>query len=314
MTDSLDRKQDKKGILMLLICAIIWGSSFVAQYLGTSAAEPFTFNCARGIVATIFLAIICLVDDVMKKRAFFSLGSTSPERSSVLWKGGSLCGFILAIAVFFQQWGIAYTTVGKSGFITALYIVMVPIFGYLIFKTYVGRLQIISVAVAVVGLYFICINEGFTVNFGDMLTLICSFCFTMHVLMIDHYISGVDGIRFSLVQFAVSSIVSGIFMFIFESPSMQQVYDTIGPILYLGIMSNGVAYTLQVCGQKYTEPVLAVMLMSLESVFALFFGWLLLGQAMSWREGSGCILMAVAIVMAQLPEQLVYKLFFQVKK
>lgn len=311
MTTNLKRKEEKKGIIMLLICAIIWGSSFVAQYLGTSAAEPFTFNCARGVVATVFISLYCLADDVLHKRKLFSLGSTLPERKPLLWKAGSLCGFILAIAVFFQQWGIAYTTVGKSGFITALYIVMVPIFGYLLFKNYISRLQIFSVIIAVIGLYFICINEGFSVNYGDVLTLICSFCFTMHVLMIDYFISGIDGVRFSLVQFAVSAVVSGIFMFIFENPSMQQVYDTLGPILYLGIMSNGVAYTLQVCGQKYTEPVLAVMLMSLESVFALFFGWLILNQSMSWREGCGCVLMAIAIIMAQLPEEIIHKLLFK---
>ncbi|MBQ5625003.1 MAG: DMT family transporter, partial [Phascolarctobacterium sp.] len=194
--------------------------------------------------------------------------------------------------------------VGKGGFITSLYIVIVPILGMLAFKTKVNILQWISVLIATVGMYFICINEAFTINKGDMYILICAFCFSIHILCIESVIQGLDGVRLSFIQFAVCTIANGILMFIFESPSLENLYLAWQPVFYAGIMSSGVAYTLQIVGQKYVSSVLASMLMSLESVFAMLSGWLLLNQVLTIREFWGCALVFAAIILAQLPPKM----------
>lgn len=301
MNNSPVKKNSLGGILMLTACAFIWGTAFIAQSLGSDYAEPLTFNCARSVLATIFLLGCCLVIDKISGRPFTILGTKDPLRRERLLKGGVLCGIALSLASFMQQLGIMYTTVGKSGFITALYIVLVPLLSFLVLRRSVSLLQWAGVAVAAVGMYFICINEGFSINKGDFYTLICAFCFAGQIICVDKIITDLDGVRLSLVQFATCTVLNGVLMLIFENPSWSSVVQGWLPIAYAGIMSSGVAYTLQIAGQRHCAPVLACMLMSLESAFALLSGWLLLGQSMSAREIFGCALVFAAIMLAQIP-------------
>ena len=297
-------KESLSGIFMLTLCAFIWGTAFIAQSVGGEYAEPLTFNCARSVLATIFLTGCCLLFDKMKGRRPSLLGSEDPMYKSRLIKGGITCGVFLSLACFFQQLGIMYTTVGKSGFITALYIVLVPILSYVVFRRSVSLLQGISVGIAAVGMYFICINEGFSINQGDLYTLICAFCFAAQIICVENIIKGLDGVRLSLIQFATCAVLNGVLMFIFETPSLTSLIAGWAPVAYAGIMSSGVAYTLQIVGQKHVSSVLACMLMSLESAFALVSGWLILGQAMNMREIFGCSLVFAAILLAQMPEEM----------
>lgn len=301
MNNSPAKKNSLGGILMLTACAFIWGTAFIAQSLGSDYAEPLTFNCARSVLATIFLLGCCFVIDKISGHPFTILGTKDPLRRERLLKGGVLCGVALSLASFMQQLGIMYTTVGKSGFITALYIVLVPLLSFLVLRRSVSLLQWASVAVAAVGMYFICINEGFSINKGDFYTLICAFCFAGQIICVDKIITDLDGVRLSLVQFATCTVLNGVLMLIFENPSWNSVVQGWLPIAYAGIMSSGVAYTLQIVGQRHCAPVLACMLMSLESAFALLSGWLLLSQAMSAREIFGCALVFAAIMLAQIP-------------
>ena len=289
------------GVFMLTLCSLIWGTAFIAQSVGAEFLEPLSFNCARSILATIFLFPCFLIFDKLAGKSVSLWGTEDKAARKKLLRGGIICGLALTVASLFQQLGMTYTTVGKGGFITSLYIVIVPILGMLAFKTKVNILQWISVVIATVGMYFICINETFTINKGDMYILICAFCFSIHILCVENVIQGLDGVRLSFIQFATCSVVNGILMFIFESPSWENLSLAWEAVAYAGIMSSGVAYTLQIVGQKYVSSVLASMLMSLESVFAMLSGWLLLGQVLSSRELWGCALVFTAIILAQLP-------------
>ena len=304
MENSSTNKNSLSGMLMLTLCAFIWGTAFIAQSVGGEYAEPLTFNYARSFLATIFLFLCCLLFDKLAGKPFRVLGTEDPLRRDRTIKGGIICGIALTLASFMQQLGIMYTTVGKSGFITALYIVLVPFLSYAIYRTRITLVQCISVAIAAVGMYFICINEGFSINKGDFYTLICAFCFAAQIIAVDKVIANLDGVRLSLVQFATCTVLNGVLMFIFEAPSLTSVLLGWLPIAYAGIMSSGVAYTLQIVGQKHCNPVLACMIMSLESAFALLSGWLLLGQAMSSREIMGCVLVFAAIMLAQIPTEM----------
>lgn len=304
MSNPAAGKQSLSGIFMLTLCAFIWGTAFIAQSLGGEYAEPLTFNCARSVLATIFLSGCCLLFDKMKGKRPTLLGSDDPLYKKRLIKGGITCGLFLSLACFFQQVGIMYTTVGKSGFITALYIVLVPVLSYIVYRRSVTLLQGVSVAIASVGMYFICINEGFSINKGDLYTLICAFCFAAQIICVENIIKNLDGVRLSLIQFTTCTVVNGVLMFIFETPSLTSIIAGWAPVAYAGIMSSGVAYTLQIVGQKHVSSVVACMIMSLESAFALVSGWLILGQAMSTREIFGCCLVFAAIMLAQLPDEM----------
>lgn len=304
MNNSSVKKNNFQGILMLTLCAFIWGTAFIAQSVGGEYAEPLTFNCARSFLATIFLFCCCLLFDKLNGKPFRILGTDDPLRKDRTIKGGIVCGIALTLASFMQQLGIMYTTVGKSGFITALYIVLVPFLSYAIYRTRLTIIQCVSVVIAAIGMYYICINEGFSINKGDFYTLVCAFCFAGQIIAVDRVITNLDGVRLSLVQFITCTILNGILMFIFETPSLHNIILGLLPIAYAGIMSSGVAYTLQIVGQKHCNPVLACMIMSLESAFALLSGWLLLGQAMSQREIFGCLLVFAAIMLAQVPENM----------
>ncbi len=292
------------GVLMLTLCSLIWGTAFIAQSVGAEYLEPLTFNCARSVLATIFLFPCFLFFDKLARKKLSLWGTEDKATRKRLLRGGIICGLALTVASLFQQIGMTYTTVGKGGFITSLYIVIVPILGSLAFKSKVNILQWISVLIATVGMYFICINEAFTINKGDMYILACAFCFSIHILCIESVIQGLDGVRLSFIQFAVCTIANGILMFVFESPSWVNLSLAWESVAYAGIMSSGVAYTLQIVGQKHVSSVLASMLMSLESVFAMLSGWLLLNQVLTMREFWGCALVFAAIILAQLPPKM----------
>ena len=277
-----------------MLAAVIWGAAFVAQSMGAEHVGPFTFNAARSFIGFLFLLIICLVLRIKQKPKY------ERQYYKDLIIGGLCCGLALTLAVNLQQKGLETTTSGKAGFITALYIVLVPIAGLFLRKK-APRMIWLSVALAVAGLYFLSINEQFHVTQGDFLMLLCALCFTGHIMVIDHFTEKVSGIELSCMQFLFCALLSGGGMVLTETPTWSGLMACAIPLLYVGVLSSGVAYTLQILAQKGSNPTVVSLLMSLESVFATVFGALILHEVMSGREVFGCALMLVAVVLAQLP-------------
>lgn len=283
-----------------VLAALIWGTAFVAQSVGADYVEPFTFNAARSAVAFLFLLVLCAVFRALRKRDSGGAQTPSGSRKDLLI-GGICCGVALTVATNLQQKGLETTTSGKAGFITALYIVIVPIVGIFL-KKKAPKTIWISVVLAVAGLYCLCITEDFTITSGDFYILLCAFSFSAHILVIDYFTQRVDGVELSCAQFLVVTVLSAIGMLATETPSMEALRICIGPILYVGILSSGVAYTLQILAQKDSNPTVVSLLLSLESVFATLAGAIILHDQMSGKEYFGCVLMLVAVVLAQLPE------------
>ena len=277
-----------------VLAAFIWGTAFVAQSVAADIVQPFTFNASRAFVGFLFLLVLCAVLRIKEKPRY----DRRYYRDLII--GGICCGIALTLATNLQQKGLETTTSGKAGFITALYIVLVPIFGLLL-KKKAPRMIWLSVALAVVGLYFLSINEELSITVGDLYMLVCAFCFTGHILVIDHFTEKVSGVELSCMQFLVVALLSGGGMLLTESPSWSGIVACAGPILYVGIMSSGVAYTLQILAQKGSNPTVVSLLLSLEAVFATVSGAIILHEIMSGREILGCALMLVAVVLAQLP-------------
>ena len=276
-----------------MLTALIWGAAFVAQSAGMEQNGPFTFNTVRMILGGIVL-IPCIA--LFDKMRHVRLGWRSADKN--LWVGGCLCGVALFTGATLQQFGIQYTSAGKAGFITALYVIFVPLCRLFAGKR-PGKLLWGSVALAAVGMYLLCMDGSLALSKGDVLVLLGAFGFTAHILIIDHFSQKVDGVRMSCIQFFVAGALSLVCMFLFETPSVPAILSAWAPILYAGLLSCGVAYTLQVVAQKDTDPTVASLILCLESVFAVLFGWLLLGETLSMKELLGCILMVVAIVLAQ---------------
>ena len=289
-----------RGNLLLLLTAMIWGAAFVAQRVGMDHVGPYTFLCTRSILGGMVLLPVIFFRDKHAKNT----GKQAPSKKCPLILGGIFCGIALFVASAFQQIGIQETTAGKAGFLTAMYMILVPIVG-LFFGKKPGRKTWGAVVVALVGMYLLCLWEGGfqNINRGDVLELICALCFTGHILIIDYFSPKTDGVKMSCIQFFVCGILSGIFMLLLEQPSMDAIFSAAAPILYAGILSSGVGYTLQIVAQKDTDPTIASLLMRLESVFSLIFGWLLLHEALSGIELLGCGLMFLAIIWVQLPEK-----------
>lgn len=295
-----------KNSLILLLTATIWGIAFVAQSVGMDYVGPFTFNCVRSLLGGLVL-IPCIL--ILEK---FHAGKTSetqevssPEQNSkdrkTLLLGGLCCGIALCIASSLQQIGIMYTTVGKAGFITACYILIVPIMG-LFFHKKCGILVWIGVLLAVAGLYFLCITENLAIEKGDLIVFLCAIVFSVHILIIDYFSPKTDGVKMSCIQFLVSGLICSVPMMLFEKPQLHQLLAAWQPILYAGVMSCGVAYTLQIVGQKGMNPTVASLILSLESVISVLAGMVILHQNLSAREILGCVLMFAAILLAQLPQ------------
>ena len=294
-----------KNSLLLLLTSFIWGVAFVAQSVGGEAVGCFTFNGVRSLIgAFVLIPVIYFLDNQKKKELGEEKFLEQKGDSKTLLLGGVCCGVMLCIASNFQQFGISFTTVGKAGFITAMYILIVPILG-LFMKKKVGVKVWLGVVLATIGLYMLCMTfESFSLSKGDFLVLICAGFFSLHILIIDYFSPKVDGVRMSCIQFFVCGIISVIIAFIFESPSLSAILSGWLPILYAGVLSCGVAYTLQIVGQKNMDPTVASLILSLESVFSVLAGWLILNQTMTLREFSGCGLMFLAIILAQLPDRM----------
>lgn len=290
-----------KNSLLLLLTATIWGVAFVAQSVGMDYVGGFTFNAVRSIIGAIVLLPLIFFLDKRKPKTTLS-AEEKKQQNKTLIIGGICCGVFLCLASNFQQFGIKYTTVGKAGFITACYIVIVPILGLFLKKKCTIYVWI-AVALSLVGLYLLCIKDGFTIGKGDALVFICAILFSFHILVIDYFSPLVDGVKLSCIQFFVSGILSGIPALIFENPSVSSIFAAWMPILYAGVMSCGVAYTLQIIGQKGMNPTVASLILSLESCISVLAGWVLLGQSLSLKEGIGCVIMFAAIILAQLPDK-----------
>ncbi len=299
------KNQKIKGNLILLLTAIIWGVSFIAQSKGVEQIPPMTFNGVRSLLGGIvLLPVICFLDTSKKK-----MGVPIQPINRTLIIGGVICGILLCIATTLQTAGMVYTSPGKAGFITALYMVIIPIINLFLGKK-PSFVILFSVIIATCGLYLMCIDTSLSLNYGDLLIFLCAFVFAGHILVIDNYSPKVDGVKLSCIQFFVCGIINIAAAFIFEKPNFTPIVDCWAAIGYSGIMSCGVAYTLQIVGQKYTDPTSASIIMSLESVFATLstvilvaLGWNLTGGAMTMREIIGCVLMFIAIILVQLPEK-----------
>ena len=288
----------------LFLAALFWGTTFVAQSIAMKTLEPFTYNACRFLLGAAVVLGPALLTGRSDPLAFNCTAAPDPacrkEKIRMLLTGGLLCGACLFIAGGFQQVGIVYTTAGKSGFITALYIVLVPVFGLALGKK-CSPLIILSILLAVVGLYMLCIREGFSVNRGDVITLGSAVCFSFHILTVDRFSPRLNGFQLSFMQFLTAGILSLIPAFALETPRISLILRAWGPIAYAGVFSCGVAYTLQILGQRDLNPSLAALIMSLESCISAIAGWIVLGDVLSIRELSGCVLMFTAIILAQLP-------------
>ena len=303
-------KHQVRQSCLLFLAAFIWGVAFVAQSNAMAYVEPFTFMAVRnyigGFVLVIYLLILKGMGAPAREPAKEAYGRKTPkwmlklgiDRYHLL--GGMICGTFLCIAGNLQQIGIQYTSVGKTGFLTAVYIILVPILGIFL-KKKAGIRVWLGVAIALAGLYLLCVTEKFTIVPADFMLLGCALVFAMQILAVDFFIDRVDGVKLSCIQFFTCAVLSTVGMVIFEHPSIHAMLQAWLPILYAGVFSSGVAYTLQVVGQRDMNPTVASMILSLESVFSALAGWVLLKQVLSTKELLGCGLVFVAIILAQLP-------------
>ena len=295
-----------RNSLLLLLTAFIWGTAFVAQSVGMDYVGPFTYTCVRSLIAGIMLipciAFLNKVNPNLEEKKICQDETKKKAYQKTLLIGGICCGAALGVASSLQQIGILHTTVGKAGFITTFYIIIVPIIG-LFFKKRCGLNVWIGVVFALAGLYFLCITEGFSIGYGDTMVFLCALAFSIHILVIDHFTGLVNGVKMSCIQFFVAAIVSGIGMVLFENPDLGNILAAWLPILYARALSSGVGYTLQIIGQKGMNPTIASLILSLESVISVLAGMVVLGESLTSREILGCVLMFIAIILAQLPEK-----------
>lgn len=302
----MTKKSNLKGSLILCTAALLWGLAFVVQNRAADKIPPFTFNCLRSIIGALFLFGFMAVMSV-KNKDYVIIPKTINKK--LLFTGSALCGVALAVSTNFQQFGIAAYPNGapveaRSGFITALYVIVVPILSIFVRKK-IPIIVWISALVAIIGFYMLCLFEGVGgFYFADILVLGCTFTFSLHIMVIDKYCDAIGGVRLSAFQFVFAAIISGILAIVFEFDviSWISIKSVIPEILYMGIVSSGIAYTLQIVGQKYAEPAVASLSMSLESVFAALGGWIISGNALKTNEIFGCLLVFAAIVLAQTPE------------
>jgi drug/metabolite transporter (DMT)-like permease len=293
-------KINMRGESFLIITAIIWGTSFVAQRVGMEYIGPFTFTATRFFIGTLSLIPIIFIMSRLhnKKQKVKEQTGTSKD----LLIGGLSCGVALFFGISFQQAGLVYTTAGKAGFITTLYIVLVPLFG-LFLKNKIGKRVWIGVALAVFGLYLLTITEGFTISKGDFIVLCGTVFWAIHILVIDHFSAKTDGLKMSFIQFFVAGILSLIVALYAETIELSAILASAWPILYTGVVVVGIAYTFQILGQKGTNPTVAAIILSMEAVFAVISGMIILGESMSMKEVIGCVIMFIAVIIAQLPDR-----------
>lgn len=298
------RKNSLIGSAFLVLAAIIWGSSFVAQTAGAEYVGPFTFISVRSLLGSVaLLPVIFIMDAVKKKSHADSYKKMTKADYKYLFMGGTLCGIVLCAASCLQQLGIdGGTAPGMAAFITALYILLVPIFSVVLGKK-IRPIIWACVVVSTVALYLLCVKEGGRIQGSDFYVLACAVCYAIHILVIDKVSPNLDGVRLSALQFFIAGVISFFIMLMTENVTFEALKAAAPSIAYSGIMSSGIAYTLQILGQQKTEPTIATMIMSLESVFGVLTAMIVLSQVPTARETLGCILMFVAIIVAQLPEK-----------
>lgn len=293
------------GSFLLLITATVWGVAFVAQSVGMDHLNALAFNCIRNAIGVVVLLPALAITRARNKKAGSTPTDTSCHHKRLFTKdlliGGLVCGVTLCIASNFQQMGIEHSTVGKSAFITTLYIVLVPVLG-LFFKKKVSFQVWISVVLAMVGLFLLCMkNEVFVLETGDIYLILCAFFFTLQIMAVDYYVQKTDGVALSIMQFFVTAVISGIGMLLTEVPSWSDITASAIPLLYAGAISCGVGYTLQIIAQKHVPATIASLIMSLESVIAALAGWVILHEILSAKELIGCGLVFAAVILTQLP-------------
>ena len=293
------KSNELKGNLILLLTALIWGCAFVAQSVSMDYVGPFTFQCTRSLLgAAVLVPVFLTIDKKKKADGTYILPNSSQKRIQNI--AGLICGVIMTIAGNLQQLGMQYTTAGKAGFITAMYILIVPILGLFMKKKVSARLWG-CVGIAMIGLYLLSMNGGFSsITKGDILVLLCAVAFAFHILAVDHFIDFVDGVRLSSMQFLVCGVLSGVLMLIYETPTTEGLMGAALPIAYAGIMSCGIAYTLQIIGQKGVKATASALILSLESVFGVVGSALFLGERMSLREYVGCAIVFLAVILSQI--------------
>lgn len=298
------RRNQFKGIFFLLLAAFIWGIAFVAQSVGMKDVGVFTFSTVRMVLGSLVLVPFILIKDkfaVKKMNESDIIRKKASDRKAVLY--GAVLGIAFFLAVNFQQYAFLYSSPGKIAFITATYVFFVPLIGLLL-KKKIPIVTWICVVMCSIGLFLLCIdpeNIG-KLNFGDILALICAVFFAVHILLIEKFAPDVDGIKLSCVQFASAGLISGILMLIFETPAWSSIISAAIPLLYVGIFSSGVAYTLQIIGQKHTESTVATLVMCMESVFAVLASAIILSERLKSREIIGCAIMFAAIILPQIYE------------
>lgn len=290
--------------LLLLMTAIIWGSAFIAQSKGADVIGPFTFNTVRYALAVVaLLPVIYIFSRKRNRENTVDQDIPKANGTKTLIIGGIATGIALFTASSLQQYAMAFTTAAKAGFITTLYVILVPIVGIFL-KKKIRPIIWFCALLAVIGLYLLSIKPGtFSISRGDFFVLLCALAFTGHILIIDYFSPKTDGVKLSCIQFAVVSIASFVAMMMTETFVLSEVLDAIIPLLYTGVLSSSVGYTCQIIAQKKADPVISSLILSLESVFAAIFGALILHESMSGREITGCAIMFVAIIIAQLPEK-----------
>ncbi len=296
--------QGLRGSLLLLAAAIIWGLAFSAQDMAAAAGVGvFSCGASRSLVATLFLTLAVLLFDKLERngRFLFSRRKTPLTKRELI--AGVACGVALAIASALQQAGIETSGAGKAAFITAMYVVFVPIFGALLFRRHTPLHLWIAVLISLCGLWLITMKSGASLATGDILLLLCSFCFCGQVLLVDYFLPTVNGVRLSLVQFATCTVLNAVFALLFEPAPFAGVFAAVLPLLFLGIASSGIAYTLQILGQRYCPPAPAAIIMSTESLFGVLGAALVLGERLIPREYLGCAVVFAAVLLSQLPLQ-----------
>ena len=297
---------------MLLLGSVVWGAAFVAQRVGMDHLGPFSFNGIRMLLAgVVMIPVTALIErkNALRNRQSDSTAELMDRREDETQRvdpkdqrrAGLLCGFMLFAASSLQQMGLVTTTAGKAGFITALYVVLVPVAAWLLFKKNPGRIIWLGVALAVFALYLLCMPAGgFSLQSGDLLLLGCAACYTVQILCVDYYAPKVSGVRLARDEFLITGVLSMLIAVFTETITWEGIREALIPILYSGIMSGAVGFTLQIIGQRDTDPTIASLLMCLESVFAVLTGAIVLGEKMTVRETAGCILMFSAVILAQL--------------
>ena len=299
-TKELLKKSTFKSSLMLFLAAFIWGTAFVAQSVGMDYLGPLSFNGTRFLMGSLVLApVICFNRRSAAKKHKENEGKRPGSLKTTII-GGVCCGLALCAAALLQQIGMLYTTVGKAGFITTLYIILVPVFGIFLKKRIPGKVWG-GAAIAAFGMYLLCMSESLSLGRGDALVFFCAILFSVHILVIDHFSPRVDGVELSCIQFLTAGIIGSILAFLFEKPDIGDFVNGIVPLAYAGILSSGVAYTLQVVGQRDTDPTVASLILSLGSVVSVLAGWVVLRQALTGRELAGCGLVFCAVILVQLP-------------